>query len=444
MENIQFINHASVLISDDHDAILTDPWYNGSIFNKGWNLLYEQTDKDIEEVLSHVSYIWISHEHPDHFSPAFFIKFKKNIIDKKIKILFQHTKDKRVIGFLNSKGFDVVEIKNNKRFIINPNFSIRIQNVDFYDSSLIINIGNKTIINTNDCPFENEKELNKFAKTYGPADILLTQFSYAAWKGGKENIEWRANAAREKLVKMEKQANALKCKKIIPFASFVYFSNQENKYLNDKMNTPKDLDIFFRDKDQQIIFMKPLEQQVLDNLFPAKESFNFWEDKMKNIFQLPYFEYENKIDFNELCKKFEKYRNRIFDKNSFLLIKLISLVPFVGAFRDIKLYLTDQDIVINVSIFTGLSVSDQKQFDVKMHSESFAFILENEFGFDTLTVNGNFECQQSGFSKTAKLMSIGSLNAMGINISFSFIFRPDIYLLFIEKLFKVQKNILAE
>ena len=47
---------------------------------------------------------------------------------------------------------------------------------------------------------------------------------------------------------------------------------------------------------------------------------------------------------------------------------------------------------------------------------------KNEFGFDTLTVNSNFECNQLGFSKIAKLMSLGSLNAMGISISFSFIF----------------------
>ena len=131
-------------------------------------------------------------------------------------------------------------------------------------------------------------------------------------------------------------------------------------------------------------------------------------------------------------------------KNSYLLIKLISIIPLLNAFKDIKIYIYDQNIILKVSIFNGLSLSDGKNYDIKMHSESFSFILENEFGFDTLTVNSNFECNQLGFSKIAKLMSLGSLNAMGISISFSFIFRPDIYLLFIQKLFKVQKNILDE
>ena len=92
--------------------------------------------------------------------------------------------------------------------------------------------------------------------------------------------------------------------------------------------------------------------------------------------------------------------------------------------------------------FRGLITKD-KDYDVKMHSE-LTFILDNEFGFDTLTVNGNFECNELGFSKITKLMSLGSLNAMGINISLSFIFKPNIYLLFIQKLFKAQKNILQE
>lgn len=444
MANIQFINHASILVSDNENGILTDPWYDGSIFNKGWNLIYKNSENQIKEIISRVSHIWISHEHPDHFSPPFFIKYQELIINKKIKILFQHTKDKRVINFLKSKHFDVVEIKNNTRFNINKNFHIKIQNIDFYDSSLIIKVGNKTIVNTNDCPFENATELKTFAKKYGPADILLTQFSYAAWKGGKDNLEWRKKAAMEKLIKIENQASALSCKKIIPIASFIYFSNFENKYLNDSMNVPSNLEKFFLKKDKEIIFMQPYEKQEINNLKPNKSSYSFWEDKMENVNSLSYYEYKNKVEFDDLCKKFNQYRSRIFKKNSYFLIRFLSLVPVLNVFKEIKINLYDQETNIKVSLFKGLSISKEKGYDAKMHSESFAFILDNEFGFDTLTVNGNFECNQSGFSKVIKLMSLGSLNAMGVNISLSFIFRPDIYILFIQKLLKAQKNIISE
>ena len=134
MANIQFINHASIIISDNENAILTDPWYSGSIFNKGWNLICDTSDDEIEKLINKITHIWISHEHPDHFSPAFFIKFKKLIIDRKIKILFQYTRDKRVVNFLKSKHLDVIEIKNNEQFCINSKFHLRVQN-SFHDSS---------------------------------------------------------------------------------------------------------------------------------------------------------------------------------------------------------------------------------------------------------------------------------------------------------------------
>ena len=70
---IEFVNHASVLISCNEISILSDPWYFSSIFNQGWRLIYENQIKYIEEVLSRTTHIFISHEHPDHFNPKFFL-----------------------------------------------------------------------------------------------------------------------------------------------------------------------------------------------------------------------------------------------------------------------------------------------------------------------------------------------------------------------------------
>jgi L-ascorbate metabolism protein UlaG (beta-lactamase superfamily) len=37
--NIKFINHASVMFDLGEVRILTDPWYQGLVFNDGWSLL---------------------------------------------------------------------------------------------------------------------------------------------------------------------------------------------------------------------------------------------------------------------------------------------------------------------------------------------------------------------------------------------------------------------
>ena len=68
---ITFVNHASVKISNSETTILTDPWYEGHAFNQGWLLLHENKDSEVLKMLDDVNYIWISHEHPDHFSILF-------------------------------------------------------------------------------------------------------------------------------------------------------------------------------------------------------------------------------------------------------------------------------------------------------------------------------------------------------------------------------------
>ena len=76
---IKFINHASVVISNKNRSILTDPWYHGTAFDDGWSLLYENEKEKIKSLLKKIDYIWISHEHPDHFSIPFFKLYEEDI-----------------------------------------------------------------------------------------------------------------------------------------------------------------------------------------------------------------------------------------------------------------------------------------------------------------------------------------------------------------------------
>ena len=186
MQEIKFVNHVSVLISNNESTLLTDPWYEGNILNDGWSLIHVNKPDDIYKILEKTSHIWISHEHPDHFSVSFFNNYKDLIIKRGIKIFFQKTKDRRVYNFLKVKGFNIIEIEDDSSHHLNKDFTIRIKRFGFYDSALIIDINGQRIINLNDCIIENKNDLIKFAKKYGPAKLLLTQFSYAAWKGGKD------------------------------------------------------------------------------------------------------------------------------------------------------------------------------------------------------------------------------------------------------------------
>ena len=69
-----------------------------------------------------VTHIWLSHEHPDHFSIPFFKKFKETIIRKKIKLLFQFTEDKRVVSFLKANKFLCQELQFKNEYKLSKDF----------------------------------------------------------------------------------------------------------------------------------------------------------------------------------------------------------------------------------------------------------------------------------------------------------------------------------
>ena len=48
---LEFINHASVIISHGEVSLLSDPWYQGDAFHKGWNLMHEFSDIKFQGIL---------------------------------------------------------------------------------------------------------------------------------------------------------------------------------------------------------------------------------------------------------------------------------------------------------------------------------------------------------------------------------------------------------
>tara|TARA_B100000242_G_C43040006_1_gene485133 strand:+ start:654 stop:2006 length:1353 start_codon:yes stop_codon:yes gene_type:complete len=437
---IQLINHASVLFGDQDNAILSDPWYSGTAFDDGWSLLYENKRDDIINILKKTTHIWISHEHPDHFSIKFFNEYYEFIKDK--IFLFQETKDKRVLKFLKAKNLNVIEIKNGEKFQINTNFEIQVEKCDFYDSALIINLNGKKIFNINDCPLKDKYEISEFRKKYGNCDILLTQFSYAAWKGGKKNINWRKQAAKEKMDTLNLQADIFNAKVTIPFASFIYFSNNFNFYLNDSMNQPKKISDEFFDKNKKLLFLEPYQKIDLEKLDNIKNNYNFWQNKFSNISKKNIVPIASEINYESLEQSFNIYHERLMKKNSKVMLKILRFIPFISIFDPIVINLIDLKTNIYIDITSCIFKKTTHDAEISMHSKSMNLIFKQDFGFDTLTVNGCFEeLKTNGFLKLAKNFSIGNLNNLGIGLNFKSIFNINIFFLFLKKLFFVKKKL---
>lgn len=437
---IQFINHASFKLSNGKKSILTDPWYNGSVFNNSWNLIYENNNHEIEAIINDVDFIWISHEHPDHFSIPFFKIFKNLIQKNNIQILFQETYDKRVVNFLKKNEFDVIEVKDNTNFTIDNDFYIKIVKYGIYDSAILFYIDNTKIFNLNDCPIRSERELLKFKKSYGVCDILLSQFSYAAWKGDEKEINKRINAANEKINTLKNQINILKPKVYLPIASLIWFSHIENHFMNDSINKINDLPEKLSDNKINVIVMSPYEKQKINNLTQNINSLDFWEDNYKKIKSFKKNNYTDSITLKELLTNSEIYKLNTFQNNSKILMYCVKILSFNYFFSKISIYLTDINKVYNFDFFKNDYISDQiNNYDVKIHSTSLNFIFKNTFGFDTLTVNGLLKVNKNGFKKILYNYGIGNLNNIGISFNIKFIFNYKLIFYIIKLLLRSKK-----
>ena len=95
------------------------------------------------------------------------------------------------------------------------------------DSYLVTFIEDRVIVNTNDCVLD-DCELAEIAQNFSSCDILLAQFSYASWISNADMPELRRAAVAEKRDAISRQITYFKPKYVIPFASYIYFSHEEN------------------------------------------------------------------------------------------------------------------------------------------------------------------------------------------------------------------------
>ena len=225
-DEIVWINHAGYELRTSGLRIVHDPWLFGRVFAEGWSLIADSSFTPAD--FAGVDYIWFSHEHPDHFSPAVLKQIPLEI-RQTITLLFQATRDKRVVAFCEKLGFSTLELPHQVRTQLNKDVAVTC-GVTGNDSWLFTETPDQAIFNANDCVGVDWLQIaNSLPR---PVDTLLTQFSFANWVGNPEDSHRAKAAAIEKLSEMQSQIDAFKPEKLIPFASYVWFCRQENYHMN--------------------------------------------------------------------------------------------------------------------------------------------------------------------------------------------------------------------
>jgi L-ascorbate metabolism protein UlaG (beta-lactamase superfamily) len=401
---LSFVNHASFIVENDSALLLVDPWLEGSAFNNGWSLLDQSTSSEALVARLNKSglpvYVWFSHEHPDHFSIPFLKKFKDQFRGI-VTFLFQHTLDKRVVGFLRKNGFDVSECYEGVPVALGRDMRITVYPFSDGDSWCLIQSGGRNIVNINDCALTTAQHCRdvkaKLAAAAPRIDVLFTQFGYANWVGNPDQQVQHRAAAREKVQRIALQLEALRPKVTVPFASFVYFSSAENAYFNEAQNTPQDIVKApeLAKWAPTIRFLRPgsvvdLETDSAASLTREHEhALAHWQGLLGQRGKL--LPAPQEVALSEIKSAFLKYRGNVNDN----LHGLPRLLELARRIEPLVLHLSDLEQTVEVSYRHGWKVMPAPApFHVSMTSPNALFLFKNEYGFDTTHVNGRFRIAQ--------------------------------------------------
>jgi UDP-MurNAc hydroxylase len=406
--NIQFINHASYILNYGQVRLICDPWLEGSVFDNGWDLLAE-TRFSYDEFRD-VTHIWFSHEHPDHFNPPNLRKIPAEIRSN-ITVLYQTSLDGKVCNYCRELGFGrVVEMKPDQWLHLGEDLEAHCEPHDNGDSWLAVRSPSLCLLNLNDCVVTSMNECLKISRKVGRVDILTTQFSYAnrvANAGDHRAIE---AAAREKLSWVKTQALALNPKYVIPFASFSYFSHEDNFYLNDGMNKIGPVAEFIRSKTHaEPIVLYPGDRWNLNDKSPydsERAILQYTKDYAR--VKLEGFRHRShEVEMDTLVEHGKAFIKKIISSNSRLAFMVLPPVT---------IFLEDHNQALTLSLRSGLQPVSRTRNDCDLvcKSDALDYCFLWEWGGRTLDINGRFQVSEGGqYWKFKTYATLASFNNRG-------------------------------
>jgi hypothetical protein len=385
--SIEWINHAGFVIKHRNIALACDPWLDGSAFNDGWSLVAPTRFKPQD--FANVTHIWFSHEHPDHFSP-------KNIhevpadIRPLITVLFQKTKDAKVIKFCHQLGFKTVELESGGPYKLALDFTLwccRHPGADMTaaaDSFLLVQAGTNRLLNLNDYIPDGIAELHAIKRFCGDLTVLFTQFSYANWVGNPDEEERQIKAAREKIISLRQQIAILQPQFVIPFASYIFFSNFENVHMNTHINQIGDIYDLIRSADTTPVVLYPGGEWRVGEEHDCRPALSRYREDFQRALTAPARHTVCNVPIDKLKEEAEKFRKKMLDSHSVLILRLIPSTT---------IWIKDYKRAFVFNYYRGLREQpglSQNSCDISAVSGAISHCFTAMWGADTLAVNGCF------------------------------------------------------
>lgn len=421
---LTFVNHASILVEDPTTRVLCDPWFRGAAFNDGWDLLSPMVldplaDPDGPHFPTH---IWLSHEHPDHFSVP---TLKRVPADARarVTILFQRTTDGRVAAFCRAHGFPVTEIDDRETVVLSPTTRLTVLRNGTEDSALHLVSGDRTYLDLNDCMFESHAELRRLLGDLSPPDVLLSQFSYAEGIGGPGDTARRKASARYYLDRFFEAADLFPDAIAVPFAGFKRFSHVENEHHNDGFPLDELL-AESRTRPGRVALLYPGDVLGPESLTDA--ALESAGARYRRDIERPVEMHQPgaSVSLDELVAAGAAYRERVTAVHGRRALALLARAPDPIGLRTTPIALWDQNVVVDVSLDAGLqrasTATAAERADagmLSMHSESLRVWLEQDFGASTVLISGRFTASDAMTSRLYRWAHLGLMTAANERLS---------------------------
>lgn len=376
--DIRLVSHASVVIKTDDVSIWTDPWLFGKAFNDSWSLFPPPAMYD--SLLDSVDYVYISHEHPDHFHVPT-LKSLPDAFKKRVTILFQENNSDKVFRALNGFGFpNVRSLPHDKIVRLAGATQVYCYQAGTMDSALGVMDGGETILNLNDCEI-NRNDCKRIAKTLGKIDVVLNQFSIAGYSGFQERDKFLPAQAENVLRKMLSNHVDLRAGATIPFASFIYFSSEDNRYINDYSNKPQDAFDYFSKHDEKMIVLYPGDEYKVGSRHDAAQALERFRAAYADEGRLE-FDESAAVPLTDIAAAFEKLSEHLLEKYPKLLLRRL---------KPVTVKIPDLNTAVTFSVpDRGFRETPDADADLVIKSQPLHFGFSFPFGFQTLGVSARY------------------------------------------------------
>lgn len=415
---IHFIGHACVVLECSGAWILMDPWFSGKIFNNSWTLRPEPIFDTA--LLDRIDYLWISHEHPDHCHFPTLGSFPDSF-KRRATILFQARDSEKIIAAFKGLGYQRFRLLPHRELVPLAGDSGAATSTKVYcyhaglmDSALAVLDDGHVVLNANDARISTA-ECRLIRRDLSRVDVLLNQFSLAAYAGFEPVESFLPARAEQILRNMSQVHRALDAQVTVPFASFIYFSTVDNKYVNRHANTVNDAYEYLSREGRPTVVLYPGDSYQVGARHDSSEALRRY-DALPGWDELPYDRIESKpleSIFDAYSAMAEQIRER-FSRAILLPLKPVTVrIPDLGE-------------TIEFSIAKGqiARVQHSRLPDLSINSQPLWFGFKFPFGIQTLGVSARFTLHRN-FRNWKMHRILFSLNNGGIYLKPKYVFTPD-------------------